>query len=635
MKNTRNLIYSIFIIYFNFVFVTDCFSRTTIARVVKIRGNVTQLAPGAQSAFRVKLNDKIVADTSLVTGRKSFVKLKFHDGTNLSLGPKGKIVVLEMKTKGTGVISLLKGKLRSQVIKNKKSSKENKFFIQTRTAAMGVRGTDFETIYNPDNKITSLITFTGNVAMAKIKEDPALQVKKEKENRRRSRLGKRPIKLIPRKSIHQLNEILKSKDTVEVRPGQYAGAVPKMAKASKPVKLSPVQLNILFKNTDMKEKVAGDEKSAMNDSEIAKETDLEDIIQAEQTAPPEGFFDKETGDYAPMSGGFVDLKTGIYVPPPKDAVFDKKKRIYVAKKIGSIDKQTGQYYAPKGIELDASRGFVARVDSDMSGNQKELLVAKANTMNDIILKEEVIGDPEDLVLARTHYRQLNNRQIFKKDTLSLDIDYFNQNAESEKSVTDGNRKIKSDNGQAFLLTWGHASHTTWQLVTTAGLRRVDYNKDLDSDIAQASEKLVKMSAGVRWYMGTRWNMLAQIMLDQEHFIKFSTNSTSLLREGNLIRVTLPKIRVGAEWKIFRSGRWSIDSDLGLILTRRKTTGDMVVSNGVGADFSLGTRYWASPSYWLQAGLFTRYQNQDASAPGLETVNKRTDFGLRVKLGTTF
>ena len=141
-----------------------------IAEVVKIRGDVTMLAPRARLAHKVEIGDKFLEDTSILTGSKSFIKIKFIDNTEINLGPDSKIVIAEMKKDSVGIISLLKGRLRTEVQKDTNKPEVNKFFIRTRTAALGVRGTDFQTIYNPDIKMTSLLTYRGELAMAKFDE---------------------------------------------------------------------------------------------------------------------------------------------------------------------------------------------------------------------------------------------------------------------------------------------------------------------------------------------------------------------------------------------------------------------------------------------------------------------------------
>ena len=68
------------------------------------------------------------------------------------------------------MISLLKGKLRTKVIPNllDPKTRKSKLFIKTKTAAMGVRGTDFTSIYNPSLENTSVITFEGDVRLPKL-----------------------------------------------------------------------------------------------------------------------------------------------------------------------------------------------------------------------------------------------------------------------------------------------------------------------------------------------------------------------------------------------------------------------------------------------------------------------------------
>jgi hypothetical protein len=138
--------------------------KRLVGSVIKLRGKVTQLAPGQHIARALKVGQKVKEDTSIVTAERSFAKIQFDDGSMIFIGPKSKVVVVKMDPSGNGVVGLLKGKMRSKV----ESREKKKFYIRTRNAALGVRGTEFETVYNPDNKITSLVTYKGEVAMAKV-----------------------------------------------------------------------------------------------------------------------------------------------------------------------------------------------------------------------------------------------------------------------------------------------------------------------------------------------------------------------------------------------------------------------------------------------------------------------------------
>ena len=140
-----------------------------IAKVMKIKGSATKLLPGSVEATQVSVGDELSEDTSIVTGPKSFIRVKFIDNSVMSIGADSKIVISEMSKDSPGIISLLKGRIRTEVEKLQ-GEEEHKFYVRTRTAAMGVRGTEFQTIYNPDNHVTSLLTYKGEVAIVKLDE---------------------------------------------------------------------------------------------------------------------------------------------------------------------------------------------------------------------------------------------------------------------------------------------------------------------------------------------------------------------------------------------------------------------------------------------------------------------------------
>src|SRR5690606_21427153 len=127
------------------------------AKVIRLRGYATQLSPGAKNARVVELGQKVFEDTSILTKEKSLVVLEFSDGARMTIGPDSKVVVTKVRDDGPGLVSLLKGKMRSQIVPD--NTNNDKYIIRTRTAAMGVRGTDFQSTFNPENRATSLVTF--------------------------------------------------------------------------------------------------------------------------------------------------------------------------------------------------------------------------------------------------------------------------------------------------------------------------------------------------------------------------------------------------------------------------------------------------------------------------------------------
>ncbi len=335
---------------------------STNATVKMVRGKVTVLKPGKHEVAQVKEGDVLPQNSSILTADKSIVKLLFKDKSVVSLGPNSKIIIDVSKKKEKNVISLLKGVIRAEVKKTEDQS-TNKMLIKTRTAVMGIRGTKLKTSYNPINTNTSLVTIEGDVAMAKVDKNPVVEAFKENAD----------VKDLEAAIEKKMEKKLASTESVHVKNGRFAGVIKDHIKPTEPVKIAPKQLVALTKNDELASEVV--KKSKEDILEAAKKFDTQD-------PSIDGVDDKLTGKLADKAGGLIDFNTGIYVPPTDEAVLDEKNHVYVDKKekTGTISS-SGDYIPPKGVELDAKKGFVLK-------DSKEILIAS----NDLSAIKETIAE---------------------------------------------------------------------------------------------------------------------------------------------------------------------------------------------------------------------------------------------------
>ena len=114
------------LIFLHFILPTHSFAN--YAKVILVRGKVTQLAPGELIARKVSKGEELKMDTSILTEKGSFVRLNLKDGSVLSLGPESKLVLSKIgeSDKDQSVINLLKGTIRNK-IKKSQSGKMNYF----------------------------------------------------------------------------------------------------------------------------------------------------------------------------------------------------------------------------------------------------------------------------------------------------------------------------------------------------------------------------------------------------------------------------------------------------------------------------------------------------------------------------
>lgn len=346
----------------------NSFAAENVAKVVVMRGMVkAKLIDG--TVIDVKADQSIPEGAVVQTAEKSFVKLLFIDKSQMNLGPNSQMIINAFPKKEAGIITLVKGQIRSQVTKDymeMDDKSKSKLYIKTKTAAMGIRGTDFQVNYNPENQNTSLITFEGKVAMAHIGKD----IREDKFDQK------------------NLERVVSSDKSVFVTQGQISAVNLNVAeRAMVPTKLGTKQIEALESNeTGLKESSGTDSAKQFRNpippgaegaafssatSELDKEVSKMGVSvkstptnAPEKTAAAEGFFNAATGEYKLPAGSIIDLNTVNIIPPPTNAVFDTNSGTYVVPEtFGKIDKVTGEYKAPVGLALGADGKFTV-VDAD-------------------------------------------------------------------------------------------------------------------------------------------------------------------------------------------------------------------------------------------------------------------------------
>jgi hypothetical protein len=436
------------------------------AKVLMVRGKATKLLPGAKKATPVKRGEMLPEDTSIVTKDKSIVRLKFADKSSVNIGPKSMLVVSKMPKKKANMLNLLTGAIKSEVDKrNQKTGSKNKMIIKTRSAVMGVRGTKFQTIYNPANKSTSLVTIEGKVAMVKRKQTPPKVIKKVVEKPVESAAEQGASEAVKEKVVEQVavvqspedelaeldNVLETSEEVVEVPEGRYSGVVEKAETATEPVKIAPKQYDALAKSMNSKKKA----KDVMK-------TTKEEAAKAAKTA----------GKTAPRAGGYIDFQTGIYVAPPEDAKLDKTTGTFKAKEdIGTIDAETGDYVPPKGVELDAKKGFVIKEEKGekVAMADKKRLQRTLAKLNNEVKKQVVVNKVENKKnLERKWYQP-------EKHILSAEFIPYSEAMTVKNKNSGSESNFYSSQASKLLVTWGQR----WSDKITS--RLILGNNDLEWD----------------------------------------------------------------------------------------------------------------------------------------------------------
>lgn len=365
-----------------------------VAKVIIARGEVLVLSKSENK--RLSKGDWVNEGDVIETAKSSFTRLLFKDKNVLNVGPKSKMKITSYKSDKKGLVNLIHGQIRAKVKKINANQPKGKikFIVKTRVAALGVRGTDFQATFNPSNNISNLITFEGEVLMKSIDGGEL--------------------------KFDSLTKELSQEGVVKVLKGNFSTVNQKLAKsATVPTKLNPGQFNALKGNTSFgtmtKEEPITDKtknktpvRSVVPPGMSAKDSSsknevldtiikdkigskTEDVVQDLPKA--EGEVNKDSGAITPPAGGFIDLKTGVYVAPAAGSTFDENTKTYTPPaSLGTINIATGEYQSPEGFELNDNGTFTHDEDSPNSENIEPPKIITTDDYGSVSWDEPVESD---------------------------------------------------------------------------------------------------------------------------------------------------------------------------------------------------------------------------------------------------
>jgi len=149
------------------LFLVTSLSFSSTSPILKeLNGAKTLTVMNGKKKNKIKKHGKLKTPVKIKTDAKTSAVIEFGDGTVMSIGHTTEVEILN-KTGVTQWNDLEHGNVRSQVAKAKTPSKNYLFGFRTKSAVMGVRGTDFVVTADQEKKTSELRTLDGEVHVAK------------------------------------------------------------------------------------------------------------------------------------------------------------------------------------------------------------------------------------------------------------------------------------------------------------------------------------------------------------------------------------------------------------------------------------------------------------------------------------
>ena len=341
------------------------FAQTKVAVVKLLRGEVDVLTIGKTT--KLKVSDWVTEGSVIRTAEKSFVKLIFIDKSQMNVGPGSEMKIETFSGKDSGVIDLVKGKIRSQVTKDYlqiKDQAKSKMFIKTQNAVMGVRGTDFLISTNGSN--TSTILFEGEIAFNKLEQRGDLNSAKLEE------IVDRGVRMYPGEfSVMDNGRVMptvpsllniQQREKLEKNQNFDSNRTPSNTQAQSTKTVVPAGLsgNMVGNNVEtLKNEVA----------QISTVTEPTKIVNP-SSSDPEGYV--KGNMIKPANGSFVHVDSGIIIPPGPDAVLDSNTNTYIPGQDSGNVAPDGTFIPPKNVEITNDGKILVAVSEGGSMVVKEV-----------------------------------------------------------------------------------------------------------------------------------------------------------------------------------------------------------------------------------------------------------------------
>lgn len=315
------------------LFIVHAQKDKNVAVVKFVRGNAKVKAPGSDSV-KIKKGEWIKEGSIIKTAARSVVKLSFIDKSSMNIGPNSEMKVEKFAKDEAGVIEVLSGKIRSQVSKNYMDMKKgkSKLFVKSKSAVMGIRGTDFIFSTNRNNGQSSAVLFEGSVVFNK------------NDGQRRG-----PAAL----------ESLVDRG-VRIKPGQFSVASRDMKRPTFPAKLDRRQFNALAKNVNLdsqqnqrKGKVRNVVPKGLPGDLVTNDIkDLKNEIKKNFKMDVE--FKKKEINMEVANGGQVD---GFIKPPDGSPLHIESASVLPMSSNSTFDKNTGEWQSQE-FNVDSTGNVV-------------------------------------------------------------------------------------------------------------------------------------------------------------------------------------------------------------------------------------------------------------------------------------
>jgi len=288
--------------------------------------------------------------------------------------------------------------------------------------------------------------------------------------------------------------------------------------------------------------------------------------------------------------------------------------------------------APKGLVLDANKGFILVDAGDTKAENKPELLALQDDLNKSISKDIVVDVPPSE--AEEVEAPFNIDEKFIKNRVAFSIWGMDQNITANKDSKElPFLDIRSKHSTRFSFEYQMSSRNRFSPLVGFDYSNVDFDDYHWTLTNRDSKKLLGLSVGFQYAASKVLNLYAKFGIHQDHYL--DQTSTGTFRTYNLKKLALSRLSFGMNAEFWRSHKFSLDGSVGALFTFRKRLNALVIYPGEGINLEILPKYALTERKWLGLGL--KIETQSQRSDGTVSFNRvrRNSGGLELKYISEF
>lgn len=590
-----------------FSFNTLSAQAATVAKVLLATDKLFYSRPGSKLIAQVDAQKNIIQEgAALVNYSLESAEVELPGGHILILGPSTTIELTRIRTDAPVLITLSNGVVRLRL--SDKRIGHYPALILTRLAVIGVQGDDMMAMAPKNNKLISTLSFSGELRFVALTSEELAQADfgAQFSFAQIERNSKGELELNETRT--RLNEVderaafaLSSEQAVVLKSGQYASTLKAFGNVSQPAAINPYQFHLLQNNRRLDLKARASELIVVNPNQYEK-VNIQNYPQTPESGA-EGQFDQKRKIFRPKSGGLIDIASGLYAAPEREANFDGLAKIYLPGPLFRIDGVSGQLIAPAGLVPSHDYGYAAKLSAQKDLGERVKRVFNLGLVYDF--KNER-GEAPSVSAQAPSRSELFNRQ-------RLELTIAKQEDTIEATRSSGTSEFKADSATSFNLLWISESYKRWSSLLEFGYSSARYEEI--GGASQSSEGLFNLGFGASRLMTTRLSLSGGLRLVQRHLLDVQTISAQASEQ--IVRITLPHFFAAVDATLFEAfqGRLKWEAEGAVMFNLEKDKALMSVDPGLGLRLRTGPWWW----FKQKTGVGLIYQQESLT---LDTQGER-------------